>query len=187
MGIGLPFAQPISCINVGSLPKTVPNPPVGATAQLVGTGCPGAIPAAVGMSACGIRFCGKIVACAANSISDNKASLSGGGGVVAVAVDVNVSVGDGVSVMVALAVTIAVAEGMSVAVSVAGAVGVALRIMVAVMVGGIVGVSDGSCATVGKLPTNGGVGFPPHAANNKTHMSMNGRIFIMRIIIYCLS
>jgi hypothetical protein len=170
---------------VGSLAKAVPNPPVGGIGQLVGTGCPGGMPAAVGMSASWIRFCGKMVACAANAISDNSASLSGGGGVVAVVVGVKVGVGEGVSVMVALGVTVVVTEGMAVAVSLA--VGVALRIIVAVTVGITVAVSVGSSASVGKLLTAGGVGFPPHAANSKTHMSMNGRIFIMQTIIYSLS
>ena len=183
--VKLPIGQPISWSSVGSLANTVPNPPVGGIGQLVGTGCPGTMPAAVGMIAGWIRFCGKMVACAANSISDNSASLSGGGGVVTVAVGVNVGVGEGVSVIVALAVTISVAEGIAVAVSLAVAVGVALRIIVAVAVGIIVAVSVGSSANVGKLPTGGGVAFPPHAVNNRTHASMNGRIFII-VLLYTL-
>lgn len=183
-GIVLPTGQPIIWINVGSLAKAVPNPPVGGIGQLVGIGCPGGMPAAVGISAGWIMFCGKMVACNANSISDNSASLSAGGGVVAVGVGVKVGVGEGVSVIVALAVTVVVTDGSADAVSVA--VGVALRIIVAVTVGIVVAVSVGNCASVGKLLTGGGVGSPPQAANNKTQVSMNGRIFVMDTIIYSL-
>lgn len=126
--------------------------------------------------------CGRIVACSASSTNDNTASLSGGGGVVGVIVGVVVAVRVGVSVIVALGVTVVVIEGT--------AVGVRLAVDVAApgVTGGGVGVavSVGSCATVGSAPTACGVGFPAQAARSKMSKGMNGRIFVMALIIYCL-
>jgi hypothetical protein len=110
------------------------------------------------------------------------ASLSGGGGVVGVIVGVLVAVGVGVSVMVALGVTVAVTDGLG--------VGVTLGVDVIVgATGGCVGVavSVGSCATVGRPLTVSVVGFPEHAASiSKMSRGMNGRLFIMPLIIYSL-
>lgn len=110
------------------------------------------------------------------------ASLSAGGGVVGVIVGVLVAVGVGVSVIVALGVTVGVIDGSCVGVTLG--VGVSLG-----AIGGCVGVavSVGSCATVGRSLTVWGVGFPEHAASiSKMSRGMNGRMFIMPLIIYSL-
>jgi hypothetical protein len=98
-----------------------------------------------------------------------------------VIVGVLVGVGVGVSVMVALGVTVDVMEGAGVGVN------DAVAVSVGVIGSGVeVAVSVGSRATVGKSPTVCGVGFPPQAASNIRNKGMNGRMFVMPIIIYCL-